>query len=142
MENKSLNVGEVAELLGVTKTTLRNWDKSGKLVPKRNSDNGYRQYSIDDVKSILEESGVQYLPFTNMEASQGRGDMDIKQIRSLIRRMSAAFRNSSGGGLMERFEEITKLIYIKLNDEKLNNINTSVFTNTPIIKLAQPMYFA
>lgn len=126
---KSLNVGEVAELLGVTKTTLRNWDKAGKLVPQRNTVNGYREYSIEDVKPILEESGVQYLPFDSTEYTSGNDDLDIKKIRSLIKRMSAAFRNSSGGGLMERFEEITKLIYTKIYDEKHNDINSSVFFN-------------
>lgn len=119
MVNKSLTVGEVAELLGVTTTTLRNWDKSGKLVPNRDPDNKYRVYSIKDVKNVLEENGVLYLPFTELEKKVENNDLNSKSIKSLIRRMSAAFRNSSGGGLMERFEEITKLLFTKIHDEKL-----------------------
>lgn len=39
-----LSVGEAAKLLGVTTTTLRNWDKTGKLTAKRDPANGYRMY--------------------------------------------------------------------------------------------------
>ncbi|MCW8810910.1 MAG: N-6 DNA methylase [Ignavibacteriaceae bacterium] len=42
--------------------------------------------------------------------------------------MSAAFRNSSGGSLIERFEEITKLLYTKLYDEKNNDTKSSIFS--------------
>lgn len=129
MEDNFLTVGEVAELLGVTKTTLRNWDKIGKLKPKRHPDNDYRQYSIEDVKHVLEENGVLYLPFTDKQLVETQTELDIKAIRSLIRRMSAAFRNSSGGSLMERFEEITKLLHTKLHDEKINDAKNSIFNN-------------
>lgn len=129
MEKDKLTVGEVAELLGVTTTTLRNWDKSGKLKPERNPDNKYRQYAIDDVKNVLRENGVMYIPFKELDKKEGKSDLGIKEIRSLIRRMSAAFRNSSGGGLMERFEEITKLLFVKLFDESTNTVDNSVFHN-------------
>ena len=33
--------------------------------------------------------------------------------------MNAAFRDSMGGGLLERFEEITKILYSKLYMEKI-----------------------
>ncbi|MCM2369670.1 MerR family transcriptional regulator [Aporhodopirellula aestuarii] len=39
-----VRVGIAAEYLGVSKETLRNWDKSGRLVPKRNPITGYRYY--------------------------------------------------------------------------------------------------
>lgn len=43
---------EFADKLGVTTTTLRNWDKSGKLVPKRTVTN-QRFYTEDDLKKVL-----------------------------------------------------------------------------------------
>jgi len=132
MQKEKLTVGEVAELLGVTTTTLRNWDKSGKLIPQRDPENKYRLYAIEDVKNVLQDSGVMYLPFKELEEEQEekkQKSLSIKEIRSLIRRMSAAFRNSSGGGLMERFEEITKLLFTKLYDEKESNKYISIFSN-------------
>ncbi|TWU46838.1 MerR family transcriptional regulator [Rubripirellula reticaptiva] len=56
-----LRVGEAADFLGVCKETLRNWDRSGKLVPKRNPVTGYRYYKQEDLerffKKVVEERG-------------------------------------------------------------------------------------
>jgi len=41
---KYLTVKQVAELLGVTPLTVRNWDKSGKLKAIRHPINNYRLY--------------------------------------------------------------------------------------------------
>lgn len=47
-----LTVGEAAEQLGVTTTTLRNWDKTGKLTPHRHPINGYRLYAETDIEDL------------------------------------------------------------------------------------------
>ena len=39
---------------------------------------------------------------------------DITKLRSLARSMSAAFRDSNGGGIMERFENVSKLMFLDL----------------------------
>lgn len=56
-----VRVGEAAEFLGVCKETLRNWDRSGRLVPKRNPVTGYRYYRQADLEKfftkIVEERG-------------------------------------------------------------------------------------
>lgn len=46
-------IKEAAELLGVDKTTLRRWDKSGKLKPYRHPINSYRLYKRSDLEQIL-----------------------------------------------------------------------------------------
>ncbi len=43
---------EFAKLVGVTTTTLRNWDRSGKLVPKRTLSN-QRYYDEDDYNKVF-----------------------------------------------------------------------------------------
>lgn len=48
-----LRVGEAAECLGVTTETLRNWDKSGKLVATRHPVTGYRYYRQLDLDRFL-----------------------------------------------------------------------------------------
>lgn len=40
----NLTIAEAAELLGVSVSTLRNWDRHGKLSPRRHPINGYRMY--------------------------------------------------------------------------------------------------
>lgn len=46
-------IKEAAELLGVDKTTLRRWDKAGKLKPYRHPINSYRLYNKSDLEQIL-----------------------------------------------------------------------------------------
>jgi excisionase family DNA binding protein len=48
-----LTVGEASKLLGVSGTTLRNWDRQGKLKPRRNPMNKYRLYSRSEILLIL-----------------------------------------------------------------------------------------
>ncbi len=50
-----LTVGEAAATLGVSRSTLRNWDKAGKLKPYRHPVNGYRLYSRQELEALLQE---------------------------------------------------------------------------------------
>jgi len=49
----SLTVGEAAAKLGVSRSTLRNWDKAGKLSPHRHPINGYRLYNRSELEELL-----------------------------------------------------------------------------------------
>lgn len=48
-----LTVGEAAEQLGVSRSTLRNWDKAGKLMAYRNPVNGYRLYLREELERLI-----------------------------------------------------------------------------------------
>ena len=50
-----LTVGEAAETLGVSRSTLRNWDRAGKLSAYRHPVNGYRLYSRKDIEGLLKQ---------------------------------------------------------------------------------------
>jgi excisionase family DNA binding protein len=50
-----LTVGEAATTLGVSRATLRNWDRSGKLKPYRHPVNGFRLYSRSELEALLQE---------------------------------------------------------------------------------------
>ena len=128
-----LTIKEVSELLEVTPTTLRNWDKSKKLVAHRNPVNGYRLYSVEDVTAILRDRDENYQTDGSHAApnqtdvqtflfpslfSKSESKQDTRTLRLLVRQMSKAFRDSMGGGLLERFEEISKILYCKLYDER------------------------
>jgi len=54
-----LTVKEVADLVGVTPLTLRNWDKSGKLKAYRNPINNYRIYKPGDIELLLRKIETQ-----------------------------------------------------------------------------------
>lgn len=50
---KYYTIHETAEILGVSPQTLRNWEKSEKLIPHHKSANGYRYYSKDSLNALL-----------------------------------------------------------------------------------------
>jgi len=53
--NEYITTGIAAKMLGVTNTTLRNWDKAGKLKSFRNPHSGYRLYKIEDINEFLKD---------------------------------------------------------------------------------------
>jgi PAS domain S-box-containing protein/excisionase family DNA binding protein len=55
-------VGEAADYLGVSRSTLRNWDKAGKLRPRRHPQNGYRIYLHGDLEALLRSTDLSTLP--------------------------------------------------------------------------------
>lgn len=50
-----LTVGEAASTLGVSRSTLRNWDKAGKLKAYRHPLNHYRLYSRSELDALLQD---------------------------------------------------------------------------------------
>lgn len=52
MKKRLLTIGEAAKVLGVTTTTLRNWDKNGLLRPDELTRGGNRRYKLESLKSI------------------------------------------------------------------------------------------
>lgn len=48
-----LGIREAADLIGVSPSTLRAWDRSGKLAATRNPMNGYRLYRREELEEFL-----------------------------------------------------------------------------------------
>lgn len=50
-----ITIAEAASLLGVSVSTLRNWDRQGKLTPRRHPINGYRMYDRAEIERLKEQ---------------------------------------------------------------------------------------
>jgi 23S rRNA G2445 N2-methylase RlmL len=117
---------EAAAAIGVSPNTLRNWDRSGRLSAKRHPVNRYRLYRLSDIRKLIEKTGGSL-----MSSSAPRGIVlgeglahraeahDERSIKRVFNQLGRAFRDSQGGGHLERFEEISKLLFCKLRDEEL-----------------------
>ncbi len=59
MSNKFMLIKEAAEFLEVSKLTLRNWDRAGKLTAYRHPISNYRVYRVEDLEKLIKrmESG-------------------------------------------------------------------------------------
>jgi DNA (cytosine-5)-methyltransferase 1 len=53
MDDKLISIKDVAEMLSVSKLTLRNWDRDGKLVALRHPINNYRVYKKCDIDNLI-----------------------------------------------------------------------------------------
>jgi len=51
MEGEKIRIGKAAYMLGINVQTLRNWEKSGKLLPQR-SKGGQRYYLLQDIQRL------------------------------------------------------------------------------------------
>ena len=55
MQNKIINIREASKILGVTMTTLRRWDKKGKLKSIRAGEKGHRYYRKKDLDLFIQD---------------------------------------------------------------------------------------
>jgi FlaA1/EpsC-like NDP-sugar epimerase len=92
------NISEMAEKLGVSKSTLRNWDKGGKLVAKRKP-SGHRYYTHK-----------QYLSITEKEKYIKDGS-DLDAVKGKVVLITGG-TGSLGNALTERMVESAKKIII------------------------------
>ena len=47
-----MKINRVEELVGITKKNIRFYEEQGLLSPSRNPENGYREYTENDVKAL------------------------------------------------------------------------------------------
>lgn len=66
--NEYLTVAQAAQIVGVSKDTLRRWDKAGKLKARRHPVTGYRLYLRTELEAFLAQVAD--------EAGPTRGDLN------------------------------------------------------------------
>jgi putative resolvase len=52
MDKKLVKIGEAAKLLGTSPDTLRKWEATGELLPKRKSQSGTRYYDVAELSNL------------------------------------------------------------------------------------------
>ena len=110
-----VTLNEAASYLGVSKATLRNWDKSGKLRAVRHPVNQYRVYALAHLQDIQA-----HLPLESFDVTDQRvPPIDVRATRTLIARLHNVLRDrDSNSNIIERFDELTKLLFFKLVAEE------------------------
>jgi len=81
---KFVNIKEAALMLGVTPLTLRNWDKSGKLVPLRHPLNNYRAYKIEDINRLLDIIGSNIEARPKLPPKNMKRKLEVKHLDGSI----------------------------------------------------------
>lgn len=87
--NRFLSIGEAAERLGVSITTLRRWEALGRLVPKR-TQAGHRRYDAALIESLYgahaqEKTDGRTIAYARVSSSDQKADLEKqKQILELF----------------------------------------------------------
>lgn len=84
-----LTIGEVSKLFKIHKDTLRNWEKSGKLIPLRVGPRQDRKYRRQDIQTLADEMGskltlAQLEQFLWKSADILRGKIDSSDYKKYI----------------------------------------------------------
>ncbi|HAS80848.1 TPA: hypothetical protein DD445_02990 [Candidatus Nomurabacteria bacterium] len=84
MDKQYINIKEASEILGVSKLTLRNWDRDGKLSALRHPISNYRVYKVEDLKGILDkmESGEKPTILRKRGSSSPSRKKDIEKTKT------------------------------------------------------------
>jgi type I restriction enzyme M protein len=127
--NAYISLKEAAGLLDVTSATLRNWDRKGILKAIRHPVNDYRMYRLADVLKLQRQSSL--FPVTSLDQALFDGQssnepLTASDVRRIVRSLHRALRDGEGNSsLIERFDELTKLLFCKIYEEKESNGESS-----------------
>ena len=125
-----MKINEVEALVGITKKNIRFYEEKGLLTPRRNSENGYREYEARDVEQLrkiklLRKLGVPLEEIRQMQAGRStvadgmrrhlvtleREQRSLEQSMELCRKLKdreERLENLDAAGLLEQMEEMER----------------------------------
>ena len=77
-----MKINQVEELTGITKKNIRFYEEQKLISPQRNPGNGYREYSMEDVKQLsriklLRKLGIPFMKFSARTMAGGKNSIVI-----------------------------------------------------------------
>lgn len=116
-----MKIYQVEELVGITKKNIRFYEDEGLLNPDRNPENGYREYSLKDVRQLEKIKLLRKL------------DVPIEEIR-LLQQKKKSFSevmNNQIGALEQKQKDAQIMVELchKIKDEilELNQLDANVY---------------
>ena len=73
-----MSIGEVAEIAGVKTSAIRHWEQEGLVHSERNQENGYRMFTIADLRKILVISSLRKTVYYIDNMKQLLHDLDTQ----------------------------------------------------------------
>lgn len=120
MEKRYMQIGEVAELTGLTQRTLRFYEEKGLLDPPTRMEGGFRLYSPEDVQRI--EHIVQLKRLLGFSLAEIKQMVDAE---SALEDLRAQYRQESDAAArLERVRQAIRLVkeQDRLIDQKIEQL--------------------
>jgi DNA-binding transcriptional MerR regulator len=77
-------IGQVAKFLGVTRDTLKFYEEKGLVNPKKNEENGYRQYSNFDIYDVLTTNFYREIELEIKKIQEIRQSQSVEEIELIL----------------------------------------------------------
>ena len=117
-----VTLSEAASYLGVSKSTLRNWDREGKLKAYRHPVNNYRAFDLEELRGLRVQASFLDETTTSVRKGEPAKISDARGVRRVVARLHSILRDTDGGSsIIERFDELTKFLFLKLTGERMHN---------------------
>lgn len=149
-----MKINEVEQMVGVTKRNIRFYEKEGLLAPGRNLENGYRDYSDEDVETLKQVKLLRKLDLPleeirriqrgtlTVQDAMGRHIIQLERQRTNLAAMAGLCRELEGDGaqlaaldtdrylrrMEEQEQEGTKFVNIKKRDTRIKYVAPVVVT--------------
>ena len=108
-------LAEASTYLGVSKGTLRNWDKAGKLKAIRHPVNDYRLYSLSDLRKLRAQLSLFEDSSQITDEKSTSSTLTLREVRKILSRLHNAMRDTdANSSLIARFDELSKLLSLAL----------------------------
>ena len=105
---KLYSIQEVSQILGMSKDTLRYYDRIGIVSPSR-KDNRYRRYSRDDLIDLMNIQIMRYADFSLDEIKGKFGFRKMENINSAYCEEVAAFLDAKNAETLKKINHLEKV---------------------------------
>ncbi|HWO96433.1 MAG TPA: MerR family DNA-binding transcriptional regulator [Bacillus sp. (in: firmicutes)] len=112
-----MSIGEAAEIAGVNTSAIRHWEYEGLVRSERNKDNGYRMFTLSELRKILVISSLRKTVYYIENTKKLLHDLDTQSYGKIERSFQIALENLNEQ-LFLRFQGIKELMkYISFINE-------------------------
>ena len=125
---KFYSIQEVTKILNVTAQTLRNWDKTGKLIPNHKTVSGYRYYTEEQIENLLgknTKSNRKIIGYCRVSSNKQKDDLErqIENVKQYMYGKGYSFEIISdiGSGINYNKKGLNKLIK-EITENKIEKI--------------------
>lgn len=104
----------LAEIAGVNTSSIRHWEKEGLIHSERNKENGYRVFSIHELRKILVISSLRKTIYYIEHMKKLLDNLDTKNFTQIEESLQLA-KEKLNSQLLIQFDGIAELMkYVKL----------------------------
>lgn len=107
-----MSIGIVAEIAGVNTSAIRHWESEGLLKSERNSENGYRMYSKNELKKVLVISSLRKTIYFIEPMKKLLNELELHHIEKIEQSFQLALGNLNHKLLLQfnSIKEMTKYL--------------------------------